>query len=745
MIKKIVILVICALTLYAKIQDVEILADNATKEGSKVHAKGNVIMYSQEYLVTADMAIYDEDSQIAEFFGDVNILRGVSEISRTHYLKLDFKNEENFSTENFMMDKDSELWAKSSESCSDKKYYKTKGSIVSSCNIDNPDWHISYTSGKLNKKSKFLHLYNPVFHIGSVPVLYLPYFGFPTDDTRRTGLLIPEAGYIKDEGFYYKQPIYFAPMQSWDLQLDPQVRARRGFGIYGTFRFADSPYSYGEIRGGVFDNFKRAQKRLEYKNERHHGFEVQYDRSKLVGHLIDANFKEHLWLDFTKANDIEYFDLKSKAGENNDKDSLITSKLNYYLTTDEHYFGLYSRYYIDTDKLNKKNVFRNRDTIQELPTLQYHKFIDSVFLDSVLYSADLKFHNYTRRDGVIAKQYEFNMPLSFSIPIANDWLNFKFTEGIYATYIDYSDNFLYRNGYLQGDDGSDYFNNFHKFTLGTDLAKAYESFFHTMSFEASFLEPGYKSGNIEPRLLKKHKYDYDNNKKQLNRYALKNVASNYYYEDNFLSELSKDYTQRNLSLNFAEYIYDKSGRKFLRHSVNQKYDFEDEELGNLIHRLDLYFSNGFNIGNKFEYSHKDSNFEKVQSYASYANSKFNASINHTYESIKRRGTEDKYDKDNYFIFKASANLPQYYKIFGELEYDAEKSYSKMWRLGLTKNRKCWNYTIVYQEDLKPKTSSNLDYKKAEKQRGVYFFVNFYPFGGVKYDFSTNQEYEKDIY
>ena len=497
------------LSLNASVQDVEILADSATREGEKIHAKGNVVMYSQEYLITSNMATYDEQNEIAEFFGDVNVLRGKNETSRTQYLKLDLKNEENFATENFIMDKDSELWSRNDESCSDRKYYKTKGSIISSCNIEDPDWHISYTSGKLNKQTQFLHLYNPVFHLGGVPVLYLPYFGFPTDDTRRTGLLIPEAGYISDEGLYYKQPIYFAPYASWDFQLDPQIRARRGVGIYGTFRFADSPYSYGKIRGGIFDNHKSDQKRLEYKNERHHGFEIEYDRSKVIKHLIDAKFKEHLWLDFTWVNDLEYFDLKSKGGIDEGADSLVTSKLNYYLTTDDHYFGLYSRYYINTDKLNDRFYFRNKDTVQELPTLHYHKFTDSVFVDSIIYSADVKFHNYTRKDGVTAKQYEFNMPISFSTPVFNEWLNFKFTEGIYASHIDYNDNFMYRQGYLEKDSSSDYFNNYHQFSLGTDVAKAYESFFHTMSFEAAYLEPGVNSGNIEQRLLRKHQYDYD--------------------------------------------------------------------------------------------------------------------------------------------------------------------------------------------------------------------------------------------
>ncbi|WP_422851356.1 LPS-assembly protein LptD [Campylobacter geochelonis] len=739
MLKKIMISLFCAAALHASTQDVELLADNVSKNGDVVNAEGNVIMYSKEYLITANKAVYDQKNEIVEFFGNVNSLRGLNETSRTNYLRLNLKSKEDFATENFIMDKEAEIWMQNNESCSDDGYYRTKGSVVSSCNIQDPDWRIKYSSGKLNKETKFLHLYNPVFYAGDVPVFYLPYFGFPTDKTRRSGLLIPEIGYMKNEGVYYKQPIYLAPYESWDLQFDPQVRSRRGFGIYTTFRFADSPYSYGEIRGGIFDNFKRAQEKLEYKNEKHHGIEFEYDRSKLAKYLIDGDFKEQLWIDFKKVNDVEYFDLKEKGGLSDDDDSLVASRLNYYLTTDEHYFGLYSRYYIDTDKLNKKNTFRNDDTIQELPTLQYHKFSNSLFLDNLIYSVDTKYHNYTRSVGTEASQYELNIPLSFSLPLFNDYLNLKFSENLYATHIDYRDNFLYRNGGLSSDDSANYVNHYHRISLSTDLAKAYDSFYHTVNFELDYIVPGYQSGDINSRLFKEYQYDYDKERGRVNQNRLNDIASNLYYEDNFLGELGKDYTQRNFGAKFTEYIYDENGRKFIRHSVRQRYDFEDEELGDLTHRLDLYFKNGFSIGNRFEYSHENHEFEKIQTYARYADTKFSASINHTYENVKR--ATDRYDKDNYTILNASVNLPNFYKVFGSWEYDWEREYNKMWRLGVTQNRRCWNYTFVYQEDIEPRTSSSLSYEKAKKEQGFYFFVNFYPFGGVSYDFSKDKEYK----
>ena len=100
----------------------------------------------------------------------------------------------------------------------------------------------------------------------------------------------------------------------------------------------------------------------------------------------------------------------------------------------------------------------------------------------------------------------------------------------------------------------------------------------------------------------------------------------------------------------------------------------------------------------------------------------------------------RYTKDNYGIVNASVNLPRNNKIFGRWDYDLERSYSKMWRVGLSHTRKCWNYSFVYQEDIKPKNTSTTGYSKASKERGIYFLVNFYPFGGVGYDFSVDSEY-----
>lgn len=727
--------------LNAKIQSVELLADDVVRNGEITQANGNVVVYSQDYFATADTAKYNEANKTVELFGNVNLMQEKDNVSRASYVKLDLQNEQYEANETFMMNKEGEVWMRNTQSCTDEKYYMVKKATVSSCNVNDPDWHINFTSGKLNKESKFLHLFNPVFYIGDVPVLYLPYFGFPTDKTRRTGLLIPEFGYIKSDGGYYKQPIYFAPYESWDFQIDPQIRTRRGVGIYATFRFADSPYSYGEIRGGIFDNYKRHQERLEYKNEKHHGFEIEYDRSKLAKYLIDGDYKENLWIDFTKLNDLEYYDLIDKGGlDDSSENSLVTSRLNYYATTDNHYFGTYLRYYIDTAKLNKSNTFKNSDTVQELPTIQYHKFTNSLFLPNLIYSVDAKMHNYFRENGVKARQFEFDLPISISFPLLDDYLHFSFGESLYFTHIDWSSKFTYQNGEFAKDKSSDYANGYHKFSLFSDLSKPYENFFHTMSFKADLVLPHIQSGDIDDRLFKNYRYNFDkSNGKNISKSSLENLQNSYFYEDSFISELSDYFTHENINLGFTQFFYNSEGQKFLRHSIEQRYDFDEHEFSDLSNVIDLYIGK-FTFGNRFDFNHKFDSFDRVRTYARYNGDVFNASLTHSYEYEKLSQDKSRYTKDNYLIVNASLQLPQNYQIFGRYEYDLMRDYSKMWRFGITHNRKCWNYSFVYQENIEPKNSSRYDYEKASKKHGFYFFVNFYPFGGVGYDFSVDKEY-----
>ena len=711
--RKILFLIpVCVFSLSAAVQDVQLLADDVKQDKGIVTANKNVVVYSQEYLVTADCAVYDQNNSVIELFGNVNMMKGKDEVSRSNYAKLNLKNNNAAFESLFMMNKDMEVWMRSDESSSDSEYYRVRKAMVSSCNVQDPDWSITSSSAMLNKQSKFLHLFNPVFRIANVPVFYLPYFGFSTDTTRRTGLLPPELGYGKSEGFYYKQPVYFAPYNEWDLEFDPQIRTNRGAGIYGTFRFTDSPDSRGEISFGSFtdkNSYRAKQKsetsnRAELKNKTHKGIGLKYERDKLIKYLSEADLQEGMWIDATKLNDIDYLNLK---GRDYDYDSLVTSKFNYFIANDDHYFGAYAKYYIDTEKIGSKN--ENKDTLQELPSLQYHKFTDDIVLPNILYSIDLQSHRYDRKIGVRATQYEFTLPASVHVPLFDDSLTFSFYEYLYASRINY-ENKINSFDDKREDKHANFVNNYHKFALHTDLAKAYESFYHTLNFGAEYLLPGYRKGNLDDEFI----YDKD-----LNEY------------ENFLAQ---DQSKEEVSGYLTQYFFNGSGRKVVKHSISQGYYTKDDEYSNLKNAIYLYPFENFSLYNKLEYSHKDRELKKVQNGLYYTHDLFWINMLHTMKKSDSKA-KNSATKDSYFTSSAGVKLPHQYSLIGGWQYDLERSYTKSWRVGVLHQRKCWNYGLIYQHDVEPTTTTNGS--ASTKKSGIYFTINFYPMGGLHYDFSQS--------
>lgn len=699
------------LNLFGEIENAEFIADKIVKNNGIISATGNVLLYSQNYFISANRANYDEENKIVELFGDVNLIRQNNEASHSNYARIDLKTNEIDLSDAFAVNKNKEVWIQSAKGCSDNEYYSVTSSIVSSCNVQDPDWHISFSSGKLNKKTKFVHVFNPVFYLGKVPVFYLPYFGFSIDESRRSGFLTPQIGYSNDNGFFYAQPIYIATAPQWDFELLPQIRTKRGTGIYNILRFSDSSHSNGEISFGFFRDKKSYQEKEYLKNQIHNGAEIQYSRDKLAKYLVNGDYAEGLWFKYAFANDIDYLNLRDRSYR---YDSLVASKLNYFINTDSNFWAIYAKYFIDTTKLGTQ--YENKTTIQELPTLHYHKSLDNVYSKNFTYSIDAKYHNYTRQIGTSASQYEINVPIGFNVDLFDDYANLSLTENFYATRIEYNNNTYQMNDKYYGSKHNNYFRYYHDLRLQTNLARSFDKFLHTMNFSLEYTKPQLVAGKIDDNVLK--------------RYLINEQKGEVFFEDNFLDDLDDKLTQENVKFGFSQYFYDKSGDKFLKHSMTQNYSISDRSFLNLENTINLYLGK-FTISNKLEYSYLNKIYPKIQTGIGYSDDNINISLYHTYKKNILNNVD--YDTQSYFGSSYSFKLPGNYRLFGNFDYDIKKQHSKMWSIGIEYRRKCWNYSLSYKEDVEPKNILNGVEKKIFQ--GFYLKFSFYPFGGISYNYS----------
>lgn len=462
------------------------------------------------------------------------------------------------------------------------------------------------------------------------------------------------------------------------------MRTSRGFGLYADFRFADSPYSKGNIKFGGFRENDDYFDEHELENQTHKGFEINYSRTKLLSQYLRGDVEDGLLVDITYLNDLEYLNMQDSDTEASEK--TITSKINYYLRTENDYFGLYTRYYIDTEKLS------NDDTLQSLPRLQYHRFTEPLYIDNLLYSMDYKATNYYRKEGLNAVQNEISIPITFHFPLLDNYLHFTVSENIYMTHVDYS-----KDATNDLENGL-YIKNYHKVGLNSDLSKKYDSFFHTIHTGLELVVP-----------------DFDKE------------------EGHFADFVNIDEEKKSLNAKLEQFFYDNEGKRFLTHRISQTYYFSDYEYkyGDLENELKYTFSSGNDLTNNVYYSHRYDRFSKIQTSLNLSFQYFDFSFTHTYQDAPNL------TDTSFLIAKAQSNFLDKYNIFAEVDYDFKDSFAKKWEVGWTMKKRCWDYKISYYQEVVPElTDIGSD---SRKNHGVYFGINLNPIGGIGYQVERKEK------
>ncbi len=653
--------------------------------GDQVVAKGDILIYTEDMMFSANEAVYDKKTELLILRGDVTLFYQGNMINKAEELRLNLKKEQFFASDVFIQEQGSDIWIKSKAFKADKNNFILKKARLSSCLPDAPDWEIRFSTGHFHKDKEYVSLYNPRFYLGKVPVLYLPWFAFPTIRERRSGLLRPVIGFENSENLLFMQPIFIAPSKSWDIQLNPQIRLSRGSGLYTTLRFADSPYSKGALTVGFFDEQRAYAKSHNLKNSIHKGASFHYTNYALFTKYIQNNpydYKDGLYVDTTTLNDIDYINLKDDRKYAVDK--LVTSRINYYLSGYGDYVGAYAKYFIDTEKVS------NADTLQTLPSLQYHKFSQILGIKNLVYSIDYKFKNSWRREGLGARQHELSVPVVFTMPLMKHFLNLSVSENFYYSKVNYTDA-------NESVSNARYLSNYHRISLESDLMKRYDSKVHNIQLSLAFTIPSLHDKNG-------------------------------YFADFIPFNLER----KNIAFKMNNYLYNNNGANYLTDRFTQYYyyDEEDKPFNEAENEIIYTYSPNLSLRNALIYSYEYHKLKKIQSGIYYHDDLNKLRFDHTYKDAPNE------TKINFLSADFSRVIDRRYSVTGGLDYDFDNSFTKEWRLGLLMHKKCWSYELRYKESITPSLTSGGT--ESVTRRGIYLLMRFAHIGGVEY------KYIKDI-
>lgn len=705
--KIVVSLALASLLIQANAQELnmeklQLVAKDVDTKNNIITAVGDVVAYSPTYYLSSDKMVYDKDREILELFDNVLIIKDNKIQTQSNYAYVDMKNDIINQDPVFLMDNSSNIWSNSKEANKDKDLITLENSILSSCDCIDPIWSIRSSSSDYDTEAMWMNTYNPRLYIKNVPVFYLPYFGFPTDTTRRTGLLLPTMGYSSSEGFLYSQPIFIAPADNYDIELIPQIRTQRGYGSYANFRYADSPDSMLNLKTGYFKEFNNYRREEKLENSEHYGLDIDYERKNIF-----STKKEHQDGVFTSIrylNDIEYIILKEDDG-NLGTDKKVESKVNYFYNTPEYYGGVYGKYYIDASKKS------NANTLQELPQVQFHSYNKELFLENLIYSIDTKAQNFTRKEGLNAKIYDITVPISYTKNILDDYMYLGVENRTILTQYDYS-NSLYNN--LRYEDGT-LIQNRTSFIVGTDLIKPYSDYIHTLNLNASYDIP-------------------ENLRKDGDLYNI-TVKENQPLKYDELSVFPTLQEQKTIKLSLNQSIYDKENLKqFINHKMSQSilYNSVDEPK---FQDLDNYVKINHDYGSlsgKVVYNMDDNKVVEgsFDNSLSYEDLTFSAGYYYSKKTNNEFNTRD--DLESYRL-STSYKLAKDYSIKYYENYDLQENTRNRQGIGLNIDDSCWNLDLLLEKEITPRSryvQSTRSYDSYE-QTIVYAVLMLKPIGGIR--------------
>ncbi|MEN8177142.1 MAG: LPS-assembly protein LptD [Pseudomonadota bacterium] len=157
------------------------------------------------------------------------------------------------------------------------------------------DWSIGASELEIDQETGWGDAYHAVLRLGSLPVLYSPYFTFPVDDRRKSGLLLPSWGSSRDLGTEFSIPYYLNLAPDYDATITPRWMSRRGLMLGGEVRFL-TEHQRGALSG-------------ELLNDKVESDEHDSRRSAFKLHHTSQPFKGlNTRIDYTEVSDKEYLD-----------------------------------------------------------------------------------------------------------------------------------------------------------------------------------------------------------------------------------------------------------------------------------------------------------------------------------------------------------------------------------------------------------------------------------------------------
>jgi LPS-assembly protein len=225
---------------------------------NSVAAVGNVKIYYAGYTLQADKVLYNKNTKRLVATGNVKLVDPSGAAVSSDYIDVTDDFRDGFIQSLRLDTPDETHFAAERAERNNAETTTFENGVYTACApcAEHPEkpplWQVKATKIVVNHKEHVVQFTGAQIEFFGKPIAELPYFSIPdTTVKRKSGFLIPNAGYSARTGFFASIPYYWALNPSYDLTITPSVFSRQGLLATGEWRQRTANGQYSIIASGI--------------------------------------------------------------------------------------------------------------------------------------------------------------------------------------------------------------------------------------------------------------------------------------------------------------------------------------------------------------------------------------------------------------------------------------------------------------------------------------------------------------
>ena len=228
------------------------------KSGDRVISRGNVEIFYNNYILTADEVVYDQGSGTLTAIGNVTLKEPQGNIVHADRYTLTDDFRDGFVSALSITSKDQSHITADRATRREGNVTEFHNGRFTPCQSDGgtpPLWCISATRIIHDQEQATLTYQDAYFEIYGQPIFYLPYFQSPDPTVkRRSGFLTPDYGHSSTLGYITGIPYFFNLAPNYDATLEPIYFSDQGLMMKAEWRHRLANGEYNVKLAGIDQN-----------------------------------------------------------------------------------------------------------------------------------------------------------------------------------------------------------------------------------------------------------------------------------------------------------------------------------------------------------------------------------------------------------------------------------------------------------------------------------------------------------